>query len=69
MAWKPKRAFSTRLPAEHADLLEAAVEETDTNPSEILRRSVETYLEENPDRLKSLYPYNSIERWIATLDE
>jgi hypothetical protein len=65
----PKRAFSTRLPAEDADLLEAAIEETDTNTPEFLRRVVRYYLRKNPDRIEVLYPKDSIERWFAEIGE
>ena len=65
----PKRAFSTRLPAEDADRLEAAIEETDTNSSEFLRRVVQYYLRKNPDRIKALYPEDSTERWLQEIGE
>ena len=65
---EPKRAFSTRLPAEDADRLKAAVEETDTNRSDFLRRVVEYYLEKNPDQLEALSPDELTERMIADLE-
>lgn len=65
----PKRAFSTRLPAEDADLLEAAIEETDKNSSEFLRRVVRYYLLKNPDRIDALYRADSIERWLQEMGE
>lgn len=65
----PKRAFSTRLPAEDADLLEAAIEETDDNSSEFLRRVVRYYLDKNPDRIEALYPEDSTERWLQEIGE
>lgn len=68
MRSNPKRAYSTRLPPEQADQLDAAIEETDSNRSEFLRRVVEYYLEKNPDQLESLAPDELMERMIADLE-
>lgn len=69
MRSKPKRAFSTRLPAEYADLLEAAMDETNKNASEILRQAVRYYIRQNPDEIEALYSDDSIKLWIAEMGE
>jgi predicted DNA-binding protein len=67
MGSNSKPAFATRLPAEHADLAEAAIDETDTTKADFLRRAVEYYIRRNPDHFSSLYSDESVHGIIRDL--
>jgi predicted DNA-binding protein len=68
MGSKPKPSFATRLPAEHADLAEAAIDETDTTKADFLRRAVEYYIRRNPDRVSALYSDESVQGILRDLE-
>lgn len=55
MRSKPTRPFATRLPAQQADRLDAAIEETSSSTSEFLRRAIDYYIRRNPDDISALY--------------
>lgn len=57
--------FATRLSGKEAALVEDAIQETDQSPTELLRRAVEYYIQENPDRIKAFYPDGSIEAFCS----
>lgn len=59
MRSKPTRPFATRLPAQQADLVDAAIEETESTQSDFLRRALEYYVRRNPDDIQALYPDDS----------
>lgn len=69
MESNPTSAFATRLPAQEAEQLEAAIEATDQTTAELLRRAIRFYMAENPDRIADLYPEGSANRFIAELEE
>ena len=65
MSSNSSRAFATRLPAEKAALIEAALDETDQRPTDLLRRALVYYAKENPDRIEAFYPDDSLEAfWV-----
>lgn len=65
MRSRSSTAYATRLRDEQAALVEDALEETDQTPTELLRRAVEYYVQENPDRIQAFYPDESIEQFCA----
>lgn len=67
MTSNTSRAFAGRLPADEADLLEAAIDESNRTKSELVRRAIRYYVRENPDRIKVLYPEDSLERFTMEL--
>lgn len=69
MGSEPTKAFATRLPANEADQLERSIKETGQTKASLVRRAIQYYIKENPDRLDTLYPEDSIERFMAELGE
>ena len=67
MSSNSSQAFATRLPAEEAALIEAALDETDQQPTDLLRRALMYYAQENPDRIEAFYPDDSLEAFWAEL--
>ena len=65
MRTRSSTAYATRLPEEQAALAEDALEETDQTPTNLLRKAVEYYIQENPDRIEAFYPDESIEQFCA----
>ena len=63
------RAFATRLPLSEAELLKAAVTETDLTRAAVVRRATEYYLKENPDRIRVLFPEDSLDKLITEMLE
>ena len=63
------RAFATRLPSSEAELLEAAVKETDLTRSTVVRRAIEYYLKKNPDRIRVLFPEDSLDQLMTEMLE
>lgn len=63
------RAFATRLPISEAELLEAAVKETDLTRAVVVRRAIEYYLKENPDRIRVLFPEDSLDQLMTEMLE
>jgi len=69
MTLPPTEAFATRLPAEQADQIEAAIKETETTRSDLLRRAVEYYIHRNPGDVAVFYSEGSINRLLAETGE
>ena len=67
MSANSSQAYATRLPAEEAALIETALDETDQRPNDLLRRAVQYYIRENPDRIEAFYPDDSLEAFWAEL--
>ena len=65
MRSRSSTAFATRLSGEEAALVEDAIRETEQTPTELLRRAVEYYIQENPDRIEAFYPDESIEQFCS----
>ena len=65
MRSRSSTAYATRLPDEQAALVEDALDETEQSPTELLRRAVEYYIQENPDRIEAFYPDESIEQFCS----
>jgi predicted DNA-binding protein len=63
------RAFATRLPISEAELLEAAVKETDLTRAVVVRRAIEYYLKENPDRIRVLFTEDSLDQLMTEMLE
>lgn len=61
------RAFATRLPEDEATLIEDALDETDQQATDLLRRALKYYVQENPDRIGAFYPDGSLEEFWAEL--
>lgn len=69
MRSKPKRSFATRLPPEHADLIEAAVEKSNVDTSEFLRQVVKYYIRRNPEDNPAFYPEGSVSKMLDELEK
>lgn len=65
MTSRTSRAFAGRLPAEKADLLEAAIEESNETKSDIVERALCYYLQRNPDRLDALRPMGPLDEFMG----
>ena len=63
------RAFATRLPISEAELLEAAVKDTNLTRAAVVRRAIEYYLKENPDRIRALFPEDSLDQLMTEMLE
>lgn len=58
------KAVTGRVPADVADRLDRAAEETDCTKSQLVARAVEHYIEENPDRIEAFYPDDSLAAFV-----
>ena len=67
MTSNTSRAFAGRLPADEAELFEAAIEESNNTKSEMVRRAIQYYVSKNPDHIEVLYPDGSFERFTMEL--
>ncbi|QLG61930.1 hypothetical protein [Halorarum salinum] len=67
MGSNSSRAFATRLPDDEATLIVDALDETDQQATDLLRRAVEYYVQENPDRIEAFHPDGSLEEFWAEL--
>ena len=65
MRARSSTAYVTRLPEEQAALVEDALDETDQPATDLLRRALQYYIRENPDRIEAFYPDASIEQFCA----
>ena len=65
MRSRSSTAYATRLSGEEAALVEDALRETEQTPTELLRRAVEYYIQENPDRIEAFYRGESIEQFCS----
>jgi predicted DNA-binding protein len=65
MPTQNSKAFATRLPADEAERIEAAVEQTEQTKSAFIKRAVRYYVIKNPDDIAVLYPKHSIHRLLA----
>lgn len=61
-------AFATRLPAQEAEQIEAAIEDTGWSESDFVRYAIRYYVTRNPDDIPALYPDNSINRLLAEME-
>jgi len=68
MRSQPSKAFATRLPAQEAEQIEAAVDELDWSKSEFVRQAIRYYISQNPDAIPTLYPENSVNRLLAEME-
>ena len=68
MRSQPSKAFATRLPAQEAEQIEAAVDELDWSKSEFVRQAIRYYISQNPDAIPTLYPDNSVNRLLAEME-
>jgi len=63
------KAVATRITASEAAQLEDALEETDWTRSDFVRRAIQYYLSQNPDKLQALYAEGSLEQFVTELVE
>lgn len=68
MRARSSTAFATRLPAQEAEQVEAAIEETDWSKSEFVRQAIRYYVTQNPDAIPALYPEHSVNRFLAEIE-
>jgi predicted DNA-binding protein len=68
MRSKLTRSFATRLPAEQAELLNSAIDETGSTKAELLRRAVTYYINLNPDHLLSLETDDTVLGFILDME-
>lgn len=61
MRSKSSEAFATRLSSEEATKVNEAIDETNETKAEFLRRAIEYYVAENPDRIVALCPEESMD--------
>lgn len=69
MGSNPTEAFATRLPAAEAEQLEKALTEAGWTKSQLVRRAVRHYVNDNPDEIGVLYPEHSLGRFMEELVE
>jgi hypothetical protein len=62
------KAFAARLPAERAKQVEAVLDRTGWSQSEFVRRALQFYTSQNPDRIPALYPEDSIQQLFAEME-
>ena len=67
MGTNSSTTFATRLPSEEAALVEAALNETDQQPAELLRTAIRYYVRENPDQIVAFCPEGSLEAFWAEM--
>ena len=61
-------SFATRLPADEAALVEAALAETDQQAADLVCRAVQYYIRENPDGIVAFCPDGSLEQfWLELI--
>lgn len=60
---------ATRITASEAAQLEDALEETDWTRSDFVRRAIQYYLSQNPDKLQALDAEGSLEQFVTELVE
>ncbi|WP_254862265.1 ribbon-helix-helix domain-containing protein [Halovivax gelatinilyticus] len=61
------KAVSGRVPADVVSRLNRAANETALTKSQLVARSVEHYIEENPDRIEAFYPDDSFAAFVEEL--
>jgi hypothetical protein len=68
MRARSSEAFATRLPAQEAEQIEAAIEDTSWSKSDFVRHAIRYYVTRNPDDIPALYPDHSINRMLAEME-
>lgn len=68
MRSRSSKAFATRLPAQEAEQVEAAIEETGWSKSDFVRQAIRYYVTRNPDDIPPLYPEHSVNRLLAEME-
>jgi predicted DNA-binding protein len=69
MRARSSEAFATRLPAQEAEQIEEAIEDTGWSKSDFVRHAIRYYVSRNPDDIPSLYPDHSISRLLAEMED
>ena len=67
MGTNSSTTFATRLPSEEARIVEAALDETDQQPAELLRTAIRYYMRENPDWIVAFCPEGSLKEFWAEM--
>lgn len=68
MRARSSEAFATRLPAQEAEQIKAAIEDTGWSESDFVRHAIRYYFTRNPDEIPALYPDHSINRLLAEME-
>lgn len=69
MTSNTSRAFAGRLPADEAELFEAAIEESNETKSELVRRALRRYIRRNPDDSEAFRSGDSLDSFVREMLE